>query len=135
MGIATTLENTDPSGFVQKVTNWDYDVTYMPLYQYADPALGVSRTYLCSNRRKVFLANGSGYCNEEIDQIWDRATKTVNEDERVDLYNKIQKTLAEDLPVLPLLELDYPLVVRKALKSAVVMSTGSNDSFRAAYLE
>lgn len=133
IGVAASMESVDPSGYVQRYTNWDFEITYSALYQFADPALGVARTYLCSNIRKVFLANANGYCNEQIDKMWGEATAAVDEKKRQSIYDEIQKVLVDDVPIVPLLELRYPLVTRAALKDAVVMSTGCNDSMRAAY--
>lgn len=133
VGIIASMESVDPSGYVQRYTNWDFQLTYSALYQFADPALGVARTYLCSNIRKVFLANANGYCNERIDTMWGEATAAVDNAKRQAIYNDIQKTLVNDVPIVPLLELRYPLVTRANLKDAVTSSTGCNDSMRAAY--
>ena len=134
IGVRATLESSDPSNWVQRYTNWDYDIVYTFFYQYADPALGVARTYLCSNVRKVFLANANGYCNQRIDAAWAEATREMDETKKQALYSEIQRTITDDLPVLPLLELQFPLIVRKSVRDAIVTGLGPNDSYEDAWL-
>lgn len=134
VGVRATVENTDPGNWIQRYTNWDYDIVYTFFYQYADPALGVARTYLCSNVRKVFLANANGYCNQRIDDLFSAATAETDEAKKQAAYDEIQKTLIEDLPTAPLLELQFPVVLNRRVHDAITTAHGPNDAYADAWL-
>ena len=58
VGINVEMVATDVPGWNQKTSDWDYDIAFTYLYQYGDPALGVSRNYVTSqivkgNRRST----------------------------------------------------------------------------------
>ena len=134
VGVRATIESTDPGNWIQRYTNWEYEILYTFFYQYADPALGVARTYLCSNVRKVFLANANGYCNQRIDDLWSEATSTTDEKRKQEIYSEIQRTIVDDVPVGFILELNFPVVVRKTVRDAITTAHGPNDSYAGAWL-
>ncbi|BBK31144.1 peptide/nickel transport system substrate-binding protein [Stella humosa] len=134
VGVRATVENTDPGNWIQRYTNWDYDIVYTFFYQYADPALGVGRTYLCSNVRKVFLANANGYCNQRVDDLFTAATAETDETKKQAYYSEIQRLITEDLPVGFLLELQFPVVMNKRLRDAITTAHGPNDAYADAWL-
>ncbi len=135
VGIDTTLETTDAGGWAQRVANWDYQITFDYAYQYGDPALGVSRTYLSTNiKRGVMLNNTMGYVNPAIDSLFGEASTTASDETRAILYKKIQKLLVEDVPVLWLLELKFPTFTNKRVHGVVSTAIGVNDSFESVYL-
>ena len=49
---------TDVAGWNQRLAEWDYDMAFTYVYQYGDPALGVTRNYVSSN-----IAKGSQWNN------------------------------------------------------------------------
>jgi len=134
IGVRATVESTDPGNWIQRYTNWDYQIVYTFFYQYADPALGVARTYLCSNVRKVFLANANGYCNQKIDDLWSQATAETDEAKKQALYSEIQRIIVDDVPVGFMLELQFPVVVSKKVHNAITTAHGPNDSYYDAWL-
>jgi peptide/nickel transport system substrate-binding protein len=46
--------------------------------------------------------NRSGYANEQVDKVLQRARATSREEERVALYRSIEPTLRDDVPLIPL---------------------------------
>lgn len=129
-GIEVTLDTTDAGGFAEKVSNWDYETTSNMLYQNGDPALGVARSYISSNIRKgVMFTNTQGYSNKEIDDLFDRAAVLTSDKERAELYSKVQKILADDLPVLWMTEQQFPTIHDARLQNLIDSAIGVNGTF------
>lgn len=130
IGITVTLDMVDVATFGQRVGNWDYDITFNFLFQYGDPALGVARTYLSNNITKgVLFSNTQGYSNPEVDRLFEAASVSLDDQERQRLYSAVQKQLVEDLPLLWLLEMEFPTIHSADLVDVVTTGGGVNDSF------
>jgi len=136
VGFNVDLVPTDVAGWNQRVSDWEFDLAFTYLYQYGDPALGVSRTYVESN-----IAQGSpwnnvaGYRNAEVDALWEQAAISPSEDERQELYTEIQNRIVEDVPVAWLLELGFPTIYRCNVQDLVTTGIGINDGLRDAWIE
>ncbi|QDA35842.1 ABC transporter substrate-binding protein (plasmid) [Paracoccus liaowanqingii] len=136
VGFDVELVATDVAGWNQRVADWDFDLAFTYLYQYGDPALGVSRTYVESNIAKGSPWNNvAGYRNPEVDAKWDQAALSASDDERQTLYTEIQNTIVEDMPVAWLLELGFPTIHRCNVKDLVTTGIGINDGLRDAWIE
>jgi peptide/nickel transport system substrate-binding protein len=136
LGIETVLETTDAGIWAQRFANWDYEITFNYVYQFGDPAIGVSRTYVSTNIKKgVLLNNTMGYVNPEVDDLFEKAAAAKTRPERADYYNKVQKVLTEDVPVLWLLELKFPTFTSKHVKNVITSGTGANDGFDTVFIE
>jgi len=135
IGVRVRMENADAATWVQRYTNWDYGMTYTFFYQYADPALGVSRTYLCDNVRKVFLANANGYCNERVDELFELATEEMNETQKQAHYTELQQIITDEVPMGFILELQFPVVMNKDVRDAITTAVGANDNFARTWLD
>jgi ABC-type transport system substrate-binding protein len=135
VGINVNLETTDPAGWLKRVANWDYQLAADRLQQFGDPAVGVARTYLSSNIKKgVPFNNTMGYENPAVDDLFARAAKAVNDDERQKLYSEVQKILVEDVPVAWMLEIKTPTIYNKKFTDVIATALGVNDSFESARL-
>ena len=136
VGIKVDIVATDVAGWNQKVSEWDYDLAFTYLYQYGDPALGVSRTYVSTNIAKGSPWNNvEGYSNKSVDEMFAKAAVAVTKDERQKLYDEVQKKLVDDVPVAWLLELGFPTIYRCNVKNLVTTAIGLNDGFKDAYIE
>ncbi len=135
VGIQVTLESSDVAGWGNRFANWDYDMTTTFLSMLADPALGVSRTYLTSNIRKgVLFTNTSGYSNPEVDALFAKAAGSTDEGQRKQLYSQIQKIVAGEAPIAWLVEIQWPTIHSAKLRDAIINGFGPNDSFADAWL-
>ena len=133
-GIEVVLDTTDPAGFAEKVSNWDYETTSNMLYQNGDPAIGVARSYISSNIRKgVMFTNTQGYSNKEVDDLFDRAAVMTSDKDRAELYSKAQKLLVDDLPVLWMTEQQFPTIYDARLEDAIDSAIGVNGTFGRAH--
>jgi len=134
-GIAVTLESTDAAGWSQRVANWDYEITTNFLYQYGDPALGVARTYISDNIRKgVLFTNTMGYSNPKVDELFAGAAREVDNTKRQAMYSEVQQILSDDLPVVWLLEMEFPTFLDKRVKNANTTAIGVNDTYEDVWL-
>lgn len=136
VGINSTVVATDVAGWNQKQSDWDFDIAFTYLYQYGDPALGVSRSYLSSNIEKGSPWNNvAGYVNEEVDAMFDEAAVAATPEARQELYTEIQQQLVDDVPVAWLLEIEFPTIYRCEVKDLVTTAIGVNDGLRDAWIE
>ena len=134
IGINIVIESTDAGAFTQKVSNWDFDLTFNMLLQFGDPALGVARSYISTNILKgVMFSNTMGYTNPKVDEVFDKAATTINDSERQKLYSEVQRILIDEVPVVWLLEMDFPTIVNRKVKNLVTTSIGVYDTWDSVY--
>ncbi|MDX5377237.1 MAG: ABC transporter substrate-binding protein [Halomonas sp.] len=136
VGVNVTTVATDVGGWNQRLGDWDYDLAFTYLYQYGDPALGITRSYRSDNIEKGSPWNNvEGYENERIDELFDQAATAYPESAREEYYHEAQEILHEDVPVGWLLELGFPTIYRCDVKNLVTSGVGINDAFRDAWLD
>ncbi|MEO3388043.1 ABC transporter substrate-binding protein [Mesorhizobium sp. CAU 1741] len=129
-GINVELQSNDLAGWVEAVSNGDFDISGNQVYQNGDPALGVARTYVSSNIRKgVMFSNTAGYSNPKVDELFDAAAVELDEEKRQAYYTEVQQILVEDMPVLWLCEQRYPTIYDDRLRDIVDSATGINANF------
>lgn len=130
VGIDVVLQGLDLAGWAERVSNWEYEMTVNLLYQFGDPALGVSRSYVSSNIRKgVLFANMAGYSNPEVDRLFEEAATAMSDARRQELYSQVQKLLVEDCPLVWLIEQDFPNFYDKRLKNVISTGIGVHETF------
>jgi peptide/nickel transport system substrate-binding protein len=130
VGIDVQLQNTDIAGWAEKCSNWDFQMTMNLVYQFGDPALGVARTYISSNIKKgILFSNTAGYSNPEVDRLFEEAALSTSDAERQELYSAVQKILVEDVPVVWMLEQNYPNFIDKRLKNVLLTAIGVHETF------
>jgi len=84
----------------QRVSNHDFDLTMDILFNWGDPVIGVHRTYLSTNIRPgVIWSNTQQYENAEVDEILEKASQAITDEERKGHYDAFQKIVGEELPV------------------------------------
>jgi len=106
------------------------------LYQYGDPALGVTRNYISSNIAKGSPWNNvQGYVNERVDELADAAAVAFPAEARQELYTEMQQIIVEEAPLAWLLELEFPTIYRCDVKDLVQTAIGINDAFGNAWLD
>ena len=129
IGVAVTLDNTDVGGWTSRVGNWDFDMGSNGVFQYGDPAIGVSRTYLGSNIKKgLMFTNTSQYNNPKVDELFNAAATAATDEERQKLYSEVQRILVEDVPVLWIADTNYSTLLNKRVHDAVTTALGVVDT-------
>jgi peptide/nickel transport system substrate-binding protein len=101
VGIAVNVRTSpDFPSWAKLISNWDFDMTMDLPFNWGDPVIGVHRTYLCNNIKKgVIWSNTQQYCNEEVDKLMVAAGTNTDVAKRKEQYVKVQKILADELPV------------------------------------
>jgi len=135
VGLQITLENLDGGAWGQRVSQWDYELSLNYVYQLGHPAIGISRTYVSSNIRKVLFANTMGYTNPRVDELFTKAAVSIKPEETQKLYSEVQRALTEDVPLAWLVELKFPTISSKRVHEIVTTAHGVNDSFDSAYVD
>jgi peptide/nickel transport system substrate-binding protein len=118
VGIRVTTRASDLPGWLKRVyTDWDFQLTSTFSNNYADPAIGVERTYISTNILKgVPFTNSMGYNNPAVDHLFAAAGRELNPAVRVQQYKKVQEILVEDLPVLWLMEMGTTTVYNRRVQ-------------------
>ncbi len=136
VGIQLDIEPVDTPTWVQRTTNYEYELTWNYLSQFADPALGVARAYISTNIRKgIPSTNIGGYANPRVDELFAKAAVALNEAEQQRLYSEVQQILVDDVPVGWMLEMQWPTFVSKRFHDVITTGLGPDDSYEAAWRE
>lgn len=105
VGIDVRLETLEPAVFATSVfTDRDFDTAIGAYCNGTDPEIGVRRMLVSSSIAPVPFSNMAGYRNPTVDTLFDRASGTLNLDERRRLYRQIQELAVRDQPYVWLVE-------------------------------
>jgi peptide/nickel transport system substrate-binding protein len=137
VGIDVTLRSEDTATWLRRVyTNYDYDINEPFLSQGVDPVYGLNKQYLTSQIRKgVTFVNDSFYSNPEFDNILTEAMHELDHEKRAALYKKAQQILAEDCPLIWLIDVQYVSVFNRKLHDHTTGPLGTQQAFERAWLE
>jgi len=101
VGIKVKLEPLQGSaGWSERSAAWDFDMSINWPGDKTDPAIGVSRLYLCENIKNQAYTNTSGYCNETLDEVFAEAAAEADIEKRGALYQQAHDILMEEMPML-----------------------------------
>ena len=135
VGIDVTLESNDAGGWVKRIGDWDYETSFDFVSQFMDPAMGVARTYVSSNIRKgVPFTNTMGYVNKRVDELFDQAPKQTDAAKAQAMYSEMQAIVTEEVPVVWLTELEFPVLINKRFRNVNIDANGPNSEFDEAHL-
>lgn len=136
-GLKVELVAADLASTMARTSNWDFDLALTYMYQYGDPALGVSRNYVSSEIKKGSVFNNvGGYQNAKVDAMFHRGATIADPGRRAGAYAEAQRTLVDDVAAVWLLELNFPTVYRTRIGNLVNSGIGLNDSLaRASFVK
>jgi peptide/nickel transport system substrate-binding protein len=129
VGIEVVLESTDPGGWAQRIGNWDYQTSVNFLYQFGDPTLGVERSYVSTNIKKITFTNTGGYANPKVDALFKTARDAAAPAARQAAFNAVQELLVKDMAQVWIMEISFPTISDKKLHDVVELGTGTHASF------
>ncbi len=102
--------------FTDMVANRKFTLALDDVFNWADPVIGVHRTYSSANIRDgVMWSNTQGYRNPEVDRLMELAGQEMDTEKRKALYLEFQRIVARDLPVYWLVELPSTTIYHKNL--------------------
>ena len=101
VGIKVNLEPLQGfAGWAKRSAAWDFDMSLNWPGDKTDPAIGISRLYVCDNIKNQAYTNTSGYCNKNLDKLFDQAAQEADIEKRRALYHQTQDILLDDVPML-----------------------------------
>jgi len=104
--------------WAQRVGSHDFDLTMDQVFNWADPVIGVDRTYLSSNIRKgIIWSNTQQYKNARVDEILAEAASEMDVEKRKALYTEFQKIVVDDVPILYVNAIPYHSAFDKRLRN------------------
>lgn len=105
LGVTLDLVASDSPVWVEKIyTSHEFDVAMVQLTTRNDPALGISRVFMCNPDGRAYT-NGSGFCDPKLDALWNAGASATTQEERVEAYDELQVQLSELLPSVPVIDL------------------------------
>lgn len=137
IGIAVEVRNQDFASYYKRVyTDNDFDSTNFVAFNLTDPTLGVQRFYWSKNIKKgVVFSNGAGYANPRVDELLEAAQVEIDPAKRKQQYAEFQKIVMEDLPNIPIGDVNYFTLQAKTVQDLIRGPFGSYDSMSHVYLE
>lgn len=116
VGIDAQIANNDSAAHQQAVyTDHAFDIAVAPPVFRGDPAISTTILVRTATAEGVPFSNQGGYSNPAIDKLIDDALVTVDEKARTDLYNQFQQAVAEDLPLINVVEWGFITVARTSV--------------------
>lgn len=104
IGVNLKIESQDDQSALTRVfTDGNFDMAIEPYTTRNDPALGIVRQFTTSRIGKVY-GDGSGYSNLQVDQLAVQGQSQATHAARVPYYNQLQEIIANDLPVMLILQ-------------------------------
>ncbi len=136
VGIDVTLRSEDTATWLRRVyTDYDFDINEPFLSQGVDPSYGLNKQYLTSQIRKgVTFVNSSQYSNPELDTLLIAAMREQDQAKRAVMYKQAQQILAEDSPLVWLIDVDYVSIYNKKLHDHTVSPLGTQSAFERAWM-
>ncbi|MDP4006193.1 ABC transporter substrate-binding protein [Methylobacterium sp. NEAU K] len=137
VGIDVTLRSEDTATWLRRVyTNYDYDINEPFLSQGVDPVYGLNKQFLTAQIRKgVTFVNDTFYANPEVDRMLGEGARELDPEKRGAIYKKVQQILADDSPMVWLIDVQYVSVFNRRLKDHTTGPLGTQQAFERAWMD
>jgi peptide/nickel transport system substrate-binding protein len=118
IGIDAQLVNNDDAAHIKAVyTDHAFDLAVGPPVFRGDPAISTTILVQSGIPAGVPFSNQGGYKNPELDTIIEKASETLDENARTELYRQFQKLVAEDLPLINVADWTFTSVARDTVRN------------------
>ncbi|MDU8357509.1 MULTISPECIES: ABC transporter substrate-binding protein [Pseudomonas syringae group] len=136
LGFKVDVVTSDAATWFQRVSNWEFDLTYNFIFQIGDPYLVTSYLYRSENINKTSpFSNVGGYNNPAADEQWKKVADLPEGAERTKTYSELENLLNHDLPLAPIFEMRFPTLYHSQVKNLLQTATSLNESYDSVYLE
>ena len=96
----------------------------------------MNKQFLTSQIRKgVTFVNDTFYSNPEIDRMLGEGARELDPEKRGAIYKKVQQILAEDSPMIWLIDVQYVSVFNRRLKDHTTGPLGTQQAFERAWMD
>lgn len=126
IGIDVEIEVFEWGTFISKTLEHNKPLFLFSWSGSTGDADGILYPMFHSSQRDV-SANRSNYISQEVDSLLDRARNSVNEKERIALYEEAQEEIQKDLPHYTLAYTKLNMGLNKKVKGLTLSSTGDID--------
>lgn len=132
VGIEIEVVGRDNPSFLKAVyTDFDFDINNINISTYQEAQIGVPRLYWSKAAKQgVSYVNASGFANAEIDGVIESLQHEIDPAKRKELFKRFQQIAVEELPILPLFEVQHFSIVNKAVSGLPVVPEGFNASLK-----
>lgn len=127
--------SADFPSWAARMASHDFDMSIDSVYNWADPVIGVNRTYLSSNIKPMVWANNASYSNSRVDELLEKAGHTRDPIERKKYYAEFQKIVTDELPNVFINIIPYHTVVRKNVVNVPTTVLGPLSPYDEIYLQ
>ena len=136
IGVQAEVRNTDFAGWVRRIwTARDWDTNLSAITNASDPSIGVQRAYWSQNFKPgTPFTNGTHYSNPEADRLFEATSMETDAVKRKAQFADLQRILARDLPVIPLVAVDQFTVVNKRVKNHSSLADGVYSGYADVWL-
>jgi len=135
LGFRVQVVTSDAATWFQRVSDWDFDLTYNFIFQIGDPYLTNAYLYRSDYIVKTSpFANVSGYRNPAADALWDKVANTPEGAPRQALYSQLENLLNTDLPIAPIFQMRYPTLYKQTVGNLLQTATSLNEDYDSVYL-
>lgn len=118
VGIDAQLVNNDNAAHIKAVyTDHDFDLAVGPPVFRGDPAISTTILVQSGIPDGVPFSNQGGYKNSELDALIEKASETLDEKARTELYRQFQKLVAEDLPFINVADWTFTSVAADTVRN------------------
>ncbi|RYC23246.1 ABC transporter substrate-binding protein [Ciceribacter ferrooxidans] len=136
IGLNVEIDTNDVGGYLKKLGERNYDLGNIYLYQYGDPAVGVTRNFYSRNDVIGSPWNNVGrYSNPRLDELLAKADAVGDAGDRAALYAQAQKIIADDAVQGWTAELQFPTLYRAKVRDLITTALGLSDSFENVWIE
>jgi peptide/nickel transport system substrate-binding protein len=105
LGIEVNIEATEQTAALDAIfKRWEFDLAVYSMPLGPEPALQLPAWLGTVGINKAYFSNAQGYSSKVVDDLTAEAQVTIDLAARSDIYNRIQKQIMLDLPLIPLWE-------------------------------
>lgn len=133
VGIDVDVRATDFVSWLRALATGDFDMSMISLFNFGDPAFGVTPQYSSANIQPLPYANNANYRNKVVDDLLEAGSVEIDPVKRERIYAQFQKVAMDDLPILPLTVLKFHTVMRKGLADVPAGFWGTAAPFDAVH--
>ena len=110
VGIDVQLQSREYASVLDEgFKNNNFDLMFWSLTMGPNPSVGTARIFITSQIKPVPFTNAMNYSNPRVDDLFENAAVSTSLEEASNYFKEIQEILVEDLPVISLLEIPYPM--------------------------
>lgn len=131
IGIDAEVRSSDFATWVRRIwTARDWAMNLSALTNASDPSIGIQRAYSSANIVPgTPFTNGTHFRNADLDNYFEQASVNTDPLVRKRHFAGIQRILATELPVIPLVAIDQFTITNKRIRNHATLSDGVYGGF------